>query len=413
MSRRNRFGTTIGAAISATLVIAAAATPAGAADSAAHTDPPTFELIVSEEVAEGEAPNFSIVETDLAGLVKVLEERGDERVEWNGTAQLTWQPRDPSYLLDRGEQQEGLEIAWDVTRGAADVVIAVIDSGVNPSSELDGRLLDGISMIDGDPHVDTFGHGSAVALVAAAAHDGVGVAGVCPSCSILPVQVATEDGSVPWAAAADGIVWAVDNGADILNLSFGSRGAPRVVEEAVAYAIANDVVVVASAGNFGDDVPFYPAAFDGVIAVGGADESLARYPWSSFGPWVDVAAPGCARGIHGPDTIGCGTSFAAPWIAGVSGLLAAEYGRVGPAATKAAIAAATSPLSWVETGWVLAGELFGPRFLDVEPDSYYAEPVTWLVDQNITTGTSPTTYDPDAPVTRAQLATFLWRLAAV
>ena len=412
--------TTIGSAILATFVVALSASPAAAGsgpefkvETGSDVGPETFELIISVDVSKGAAPEFDVIETDIDGLVEILESTdSDDRVELHGEAELTWQPSEPVHDLQWGPQQESIEAAWDVTTGSADVVIAVLDSGVNPGPEFNGRLLDGISMIDSDPHVDTFGHGTAVALVAAAAHDGVGVAGVCPSCSVLPVQVATTEGTVPWGPAADGIVWAVDNGADIINLSFGASTAPTIINQSIAYALANDVVVVASASNYGTDTAFYPAATEGVIAVGAHNQQMERYDWSSFGPWVDVSAPGCGADIHGPGAMGCGTSFAAPWISGVVGLLAAEQPDLTPVATEASLENATRPMSWVETGWVAAGELFGRRFTDVARDSYYAQPVAWLVANNITTGITPTTYQPDAPVTRAQLATFLWRYAA-
>ena len=408
--RINVVGALVVAVVGLSATAPAAATDAG--PDAVGPGSPTVEVIVSAPVDAGQAPQFEVVRTDLAGLVDLLESVDeDERVEWNGTAALTVRPSDPGFAHGAPAQRASLEAAWETTRGSADVVIAVLDTGVTPGSEFGDRLLPGASMIGADPHVDTFGHGTAVAKAAAAAHDGIDAAGVCPRCLVLPVQVADATGSVGWSAAAEGIVWAVDHGADIINLSFGGPSTPSVVREAVAYAVANDVIVVASAGNFGDDAPFYPAALDGVIAVGAHDDSFGRYQWSSFGDWVDVAAPGCLHDVHGTGTLGCGTSFSAPWISGVVGLLSAAQGPTGPAAAETLLESIAAPLTWVETGWIAPGELFGRRFLDVDPSSYYARPVAWLVANDITTGTTPTTYAPDAPVTRAQLATFLYRLS--
>ena len=416
MAGNSRGRISVGGALVVALVGLSGAGPAAATDAGPDADgagSPVVEVIVSAPVDAGQAPQFDVVRTDLAGLVDLLESVDeDERVEWNGTATLTFRPDDPGFAHGAPAQRASLAAAWDTTRGSADVVIAVLDTGVTPGPEFGARLLPGASMIGADPHVDPFGHGTPVAKAAAAAHDGIGAAGVCPRCLVLPVQVADTTGSVGWSAAAEGIVWAVDHGADIINLSFGGQSTPSVVREAVAYAVANDVVVVASAGNFGDDAPFYPAALDGVIAVGAHDDSFGRYQWSSFGDWVDVAAPGCLHDVHGTGTLGCGTSFSAPWISGVVGLLSAAQGPTSPATTEALLESVAAPLTWVETGWIAPGELFARQFLDVNPSSYYAQPVAWLVANDITTGTTPTTYAPDAPVTRAQLATFLYRLAA-
>jgi len=403
----------IGAAVSAAMISLFVASPAAAADPNEGIGDLIIEVIISEQVAPGEAPSFEVVETDLDGLAAVLEEvEPDERIEWNGTASLTVQPDDPGFAYGAPAQRSSLEAAWDTTLGSENVVIAVLDTGVTPGEEFGDRLLAGASMIDADPHVDPHGHGTSVAKVAAAAHNGVDGAGVCPECRVLPVQVAGANGGVSWSAAAEGIVWAVDQGADVINLSFGGTSTPSVVEEAIAYAVANDIVVVASAGNEGNDELFYPAALDGVISVGAHNDSFDRYSWSSHGDWVDVAAPGCLYELDGPDTYGCGTSFASPWVSGVVGLLAAAGGPLGSEGTEQAIESVATSLSWVETGWIAPGDLFDLPFVDVDPDSYYAQPVAWLVENDITTGTTPTTYEPDAPVTRAQLATFLYRLDA-
>ncbi len=415
MSGEHRVRKSVSTALAAALVALSFAPPAAADDTdeeAATHERVTVELIVSDPVAPGDAPKFDVVETDLEGLIELLDTVEDERIEWNGTAELTIRPTDPGFAHGAPAQRTSLEAAWDTTLGSSEIVIAVLDTGVTPGPEFGDRLLPGASMIDADPHVDTFGHGTAVAKVAAAAHDGVDAAGVCPRCQVLPVQVADANGGVSWAAAAEGIVWAVDHGADIVNLSFGGRTTPAVVKEAVDYAVANGVVLVASAGNFGDTELFYPAAFDGVIAVGAHDDLFGRYDWSSHGGWVDLAAPGCLHDVHGSDTLGCGTSFSAPWMSGVVGLLAAAKGPVDSARAEQLLESVAAPLTWVETGWVAPDALFRQRFVDVNPNAYYAQPVAWLVDNDITTGTSPTTYTPDAPVTRAQLATFLYRLAA-
>ena len=396
---------------------ARAATPANAPGA---VEEPTFEVIVLEETAAGEAPVFEVVETDLEGVVELLDDPDVDALELNGEAQLTYRPTDPDYPVQWEHSFTGLERAWDVSRGSGDITIAVLDSGVAPSWDLGSRLLPGVSFVGGNPLVDPLGHGSSVAAVAAAGHNQTAGAGVCPTCTILPVQVATPAGAVPWSAAAEGIVWAVDQGADVINMSFSSPGNSRAMSEAVEYALANGVTVVASAGNYGTSAPAYPAAVPGVIGVAGHSPSFGRYSWSSHGPWVDVAAPGCTLGFGGAARGSvCGTSFSAPWTAGVAGLLLAAEPSLSPAVVESTIETGTVGLAWVETGRVDAGAVLAalPReshasgFTDVRAGSYYAAAVTWMVNEGITSGTSPHTFSPDAALTRGQLATFLWRAA--
>ena len=192
-------------------------------------------------------------------------------------------------------------------------VVAVLDTGVS----LDGRVLAGIDLVAGDADThDANGHGTAVAA---------SVASACPSCRILPVRVLSDRGSAPWARVAAGIVWAVDHGARVVNVSIAGPGGSEALRQAVAYAAAHGTVVVAAAGNTASDEPQYPAAYPGVLAVGAAGSD-----WSARGSWVDVELPGCARlPVGGSRQWACGTSFAAPRAAGLvaQGLSPASAGR--------------------------------------------------------------------------------------
>ncbi len=387
----------------------------------------TVEVIVREDVAEGEAPSFEVVEADLGELAELLADPAEgTTIEPNGSAWITTSPADPEAVNQWALVANGIADAWDHSTGNAEVTIAVLDTGVADYANLGDRRLAGASFVDGDPYVDPTGHGSWVAALAAATHDEVGIAGVCPDCTILPVQVADQFGRVPWSAAAAGITWAVDQGADIINLSFGGASRSETLADAVAYAIANDVIVVAAAGNNGNADEFYPAALDGVLSVAGHDANYGAYGWSNHGAWVDIAGPGCSVGAvsEGYSTI-CGTSFAAPVVAGMVGLLFDVRGALTPDVVEDVVETATTPLDYVETGWIDAATLLATDpfavepepattepmpFLDVDPNAYYAEPIAWLAATGATSGTSPTTFSPDDGVTRGQLATFLWRL---
>lgn len=213
--------------------------------------------------------------------------------------------------------------------GEPGTVVAVLDTGVSPSvRELVGRVLPGTDLVDrdGDPDDDN-NHGTAVAAT---------VASTCPGCRILPVRVLSAAGVAPWARIAEGIVWAVDHGARVINVSIAGIGGSSELRDAIAYALRSDVLVVAAAGNAGDSEARYPAAYDGVVGVAatGSDGRLAD--WSSRGAWVDFALPGCAPlpMVLGTYAWACGTSFAAPLAAGAAGR---ERGD-DPTASAAAIA---------------------------------------------------------------------------
>jgi len=248
----------------------------------------------------------------------------------------------PSDLLYSSHQASylsavGLPRAWDMTTGSDNLVLAVIDSGVDRDHpDLAGRLLSGRDIVnrDSDPSDDE-GHGTMVSGVAAArSNNGAGVAGVTWKGRVLPIKVLDRDGIALDNDIAAGITWAVDQGADVINLSLGGPGASSVLQAAVNYATARDVVVVSAAGNLRPGIdpvePHYPAACDGVIAVGATDGSNNLASFSNFGSWVDLVAPGvditttaAASGATEAYVTVAGTSFAAPLVAGAALLLRA------------------------------------------------------------------------------------------
>jgi subtilisin family serine protease len=172
-------------------------------------------------------------------------------------------------------------------------------------------------------------------IAAAETHNSEGIAGVAWNCKILPVKVLDALGVGDEYDVADGIIWAADNGADVMNLSLGLPIESLVLEDAIKYAYDKDIVIVAAAGNYdpfwGYDV-WYPAAYDDYcLAVAATDYDDERADFSNFGPEIDVAAPG-ARIIStvptwywGPDSFpyawGDGTSMAAPHVAGLAALI--------------------------------------------------------------------------------------------
>jgi subtilisin family serine protease len=181
---------------------------------------------------------------------------------------------------------------------------------------------------------DVDGHGTHVAGIIAAGDNGVGVVGVAPSARILPVRTLDATGSGLSSDIAKGITWAVDHGANVINLSLGSDAESSAVDAAVAYATSHNVDVVAAAGNTGPGAPAeFPAALPAVIAVAALDEDGTVATYSTRGSYVDVAAPGTSiLSTYPPSTWArlSGTSMASPHVAGLVALVIGGRGKVAP-----------------------------------------------------------------------------------
>ncbi|MET0418802.1 MAG: S8 family peptidase [Actinoplanes sp.] len=237
------------------------------------------------------------------------------------------------------------ESAWQRSTGAG-VTVAVVDSGVEASHpDLAGRVLPGADFITGleGVSIDPHGHGTHVAgTIAALAGNGAGIAGMAPDARILPVRVLGDNGSGYMSDVANGIVYATDRGADVINLSVGATSQVGAVSNAVAYARGHGVVVVAAAGNTrGAGSPTsYPAADEGVIAVSATDSADKVASYSTRGNYVDVSAPGSDivstyRGAsYGRMS---GTSMAAPHVSALAALLKGYDRTLTPDAVEQAI----------------------------------------------------------------------------
>ena len=244
------------------------------------------------------------------------------------TSEVT--PNDPLYPQQPELREVNLPAAWGVTTGSA-VKVAVIDTGVTSAGDLAGAVSGGYDFVNLDTDAsDDFGHGTTVAsLIAARGNNEAGMAGVCWSCQILPVKVLDSSGSGYDSTIAQGIIFAVHQGAKIINMSLGGPDYSKVLADAVGYANDNNVLVVAAAGNENTSQKSYPAAYGDVLAVGATDPgSTTRAQFSNYNlgtnKWVDVAAPGTVLGLE-PDgqyyTGETGTSFSAPLVSGIAALV--------------------------------------------------------------------------------------------
>jgi hypothetical protein len=225
-------------------------------------------------------------------------------------------------------------IGWDTVYGTiqprGSAVVAILDTGVDARHrDLAGRLVAGASMVAGaDPDHDPNGHGTAMAGIVAAATDnrrdiaGIGFRGV----AVMPVTVLDADGLGQDSDIIEGIVWAVDHGADVINLSFSNPGYSAALQAAIDYAWAHDDVVVAATGNDGSSAPTYPAGDRGVIGVSNTDRDDVLHPTSNYGSDTFLAAPGTTittLRVGGGTTSITGTSASSAEVAGSAALLRA------------------------------------------------------------------------------------------
>lgn len=274
-------------------------------------------------------------------------------------------PNDPGWPRQTSRRDVRFDSAWQSGTGTGDTVIAVIDTGVSPSPELTGRLVPGVNLVprgspapwgDNNDTSDGNGHGTAVAIIAAGAgNDSYGVAGGCWQCRVMPVRVLDDAGSGSLSTVAEGVYWAIDHGADVINLSLGGTSNASYLDDAIAAAAAADVVVVAAAGNDGTTDLHYPAAVPDVIAVAGTagySPPTVDYRSTRGAGWVDVAAPFCN---HDDDSssLFCGTSSASPVVAGLVGLMRSD--RPDLTATAIRQALESSAIEAFPAGSVAAG----------------------------------------------------------
>jgi subtilisin family serine protease len=176
-----------------------------------------------------------------------------------------------------------------------EVIVAVLDTGIDADHEaLCSVVASEINFTDSPAGVvDIYGHGTSIAgIIAANGDDNFRVQGIASNCRLLNVKVVDDRGHYNMSDLVNGIRWAVDNGANIINISLVSEEKSTDLETAINYAWQNGVVIVAAAGNGGTNKPVYPAAYDHCIAVTAVDGNNNLIPLANYGDWVDIAAPG-------------------------------------------------------------------------------------------------------------------------
>ena len=341
----------------------------------------------------------------LAGLVEWIEPNGTLSVPETQLAPIEGiiaaAVNDPRAGEQYSLSRMSVSPAWDAGAQGDGVVIAVVDSGIDfDHPDLAGKAVSrGRDFVNGDNDAaDDHGHGTHVAGIAAAVtNNGVGMAGVGYNARLLPVKVLGANGSGATDAVAEGIAWAADQGAHIINLSFGSPYSSQTLQAAIEYA-SRSAVLVCAAGNSGVSQPFYPVAYPQCLTVAASDANDRLTSFSNFGSsWVDVAAPGA--GVLGPLRGGSyqawdGTSMAAPNVAGVAALVMARNRTWDRAQVRAAIEQGADPVlrDKVAFGRVNAARAVGvstapmptptaPPGVTPAPSGDYAREIVDLINQ--------------------------------
>jgi thermitase len=266
---------------------------------------------------------------DLAQAIKAFKSSPYvEYAEPNYIVHVFITPNDSYWSSQWGMTKIEAPAAWDITTGSGSVTIAIVDTGVDLfHPDISGKLVSGYDFVNNDnTPQDDHGHGTHVTGIAAArTNNGTGVAGLSWGAKIMPVKALDDYGNGGSEDVAEGVIYAANNGADIINLSLGGSSPSSVLEDAVEYAHDLGCIVVAATGNNNSSVS-YPARYPEVIAVAATDSSDQRASFSNYGPEVDVTAPGVSiRSTYwwGGSTYEWlnGTSQASPHVAGLAALI--------------------------------------------------------------------------------------------
>jgi thermitase len=230
-------------------------------------------------------------------------------------------------FLDRQWALDKIRISTllNLTANIQDTLVAVLDTGIDSlHPDLKDKVVSEVNFTDSPTVSDLNGHGTHVAgIITADTNNGIGIAGLAPESKIMNVKVVGDDGICQASTVARGLVWAVDNGAKVINISLEIE--PSVeLEKAVNYAWERGAIIIAAAGNSASTTPVYPAHYDKCIAVASTGQNDELAPLSNYGDWIDVMAPGFLIFSTLPgDSYGyeSGTSSAAAYVSGLAALL--------------------------------------------------------------------------------------------
>lgn len=278
-----------------------------------------------------------------AGIVRVDD---DIRVYASGKTP----PPQPPEELPWGVNRIDADLAWSTSTGTG-VKVAILDTGIDiDHPDLVANIEGGVNTINPSKSFnDDNGHGSHVAGIVAAVDNTIGVVGVAPQANLYGVKVLNRSGWGWLSDIIEGLQWSIDNGVQVVNMSFGSSSDNQSFHDAIIATYNAGITLVAAAGNSGpgDNTVNYPAKYSEVIAVSATNSSDGQPDWSSRGPEVDLAAPGAGiKSTYKGDTYATlsGTSMAAPHVTGTAALKLALNPALTPAQVLDILKATAEPL---------------------------------------------------------------------
>lgn len=279
-----------------------------------------------DQLVSLEVPENQTVEKFIEGLEK---HEDIESVEPDYLVKLDYSPNDPDIgTMQYHHRKMETKLAWDKTRGSADVIVAVIDNGIDSSHpELKTQIFRPYDTVKDSSTIAVGEHGTHVAgIIAGSIDNGIGGSGIAPTAKIMPINV--FDGELAYTSEIiQGIYRAVAQGADIINLSLGGYAYSSSFNDAIQAAHKKGVLIVAAAGNENIGTPYYPASYANVISVASTTAFDKVSSFSNFGKNIDIAAPGTSihstlpKGTYG---LMSGTSMASPMVSGVAALIKAN-----------------------------------------------------------------------------------------
>jgi len=281
------------------------------------------------EVAFMDVGQFSLVKatkgTDVKALAQsLLNHPSIEFVEPNHVLSADTAPKDPGYARQWHLPKINALKAWQTTKGNSNIIVAVVDNGIETThSEFAGKIISPYDVLTNRGSVPRGEHGTHVAGIIAAALNNKGVVGVAPNVKIMPVNVFSGESATSYYVAL-GIIYATNQGANIINLSLGGYSSSYYLETAVEYAASKGVILVAAAGNDDTRQRTYPAALEPVIAVSATNKQDYITQFSNYGDYIDISAPG--ENIYSTFPGNSyrslsGTSMAAPVVSGTAALI--------------------------------------------------------------------------------------------
>lgn len=220
-----------------------------------------------------------------------------------------------------------LDKAWDLEKGKPEVIVAVLDTGIDLNHpDLKENVIAGYDFVNNDSEpMDDNGHGTLVAgVIVARGDNNEGIAGVSWYSKIMPIKITNKEGIGDYFTLAQGIIYAVDNGARIINLSIGGYAYSELLKEAVDYGLNGGCVLVAGVGDKNTNTPVYPADYEGVIGVAATDPEDKIFSQSNYGEFIDLYAPGVeiySTALNGEYAYRSGSSLASAYVSGLVGLV--------------------------------------------------------------------------------------------